>query len=381
MTSLVSELSKIANHNLKSRWVIFCRVIDNLGDAGVCWRLAQQLNREFGKEVELVIDRPELLGPFGANDSLSSRITITTWNEQTVPVLGAITISAFACALPQRYLQNMLNHLRQYGFENKRYWFNLEYLSAQDWVESHHLLSSTKTMDTTGPQTDQSSPFFINETFFFPGFSSKTGGLIRESFAVNNKLNRLSLRKRLGIQEGSFAVSLFCYPDAPIESLCNALLTLAKNRPIHLLLTAGISLPSSANSNFQYETLPFLSQHNYDELLSACDLNFVRGEDSLVRAIWARNPFIWQAYPQDQATQQDKLSALLKQMFDHNPHPTLETLFYAWNFPKTNDHGEFGFNLLNCLENWAQWQSQSIVFCDRLCLQPDLAQQLVDASV
>ena len=30
---------------------LFCRVIDNWGDAGVCWRLARQLVRERGAQV------------------------------------------------------------------------------------------------------------------------------------------------------------------------------------------------------------------------------------------------------------------------------------------------------------------------------------------
>jgi len=36
--------------------------------------------------------------------------------------------------------------------------------------------------------------------------------------------------------------------------------------------------------------IPFLAQDRYDELLWACDLNFVRGEDSFVRALCRREP-------------------------------------------------------------------------------------------
>jgi len=34
-----------------------------------------------------------------------------------------------------------------------------------------------------------------------------------------------------------------------------------------------------------------------DRLLWACDCNFVRGEDSFVRAQWAAKPFVWHIYP------------------------------------------------------------------------------------
>ncbi|MBY0444112.1 MAG: elongation factor P maturation arginine rhamnosyltransferase EarP, partial [Burkholderiales bacterium] len=38
------------------RWDIFCRVIDNYGDIGVCWRLARQLSFEHGFAVRLMVD-------------------------------------------------------------------------------------------------------------------------------------------------------------------------------------------------------------------------------------------------------------------------------------------------------------------------------------
>ena len=41
-------------------WDVFCRVVDNYGDAAVCWRLARQLADEHGARVRLWID---LLAP------------------------------------------------------------------------------------------------------------------------------------------------------------------------------------------------------------------------------------------------------------------------------------------------------------------------------
>ena len=58
--------------------------------------------------------------------------------------------------------------------------------------------------------------------------------------------------------------------------------------------------------------LPFVSQPDYDKLLWACDLNFVRGEDSFVRAQWAGKPFIWHIYPQDKNLHHVKLRAFLQ---------------------------------------------------------------------
>jgi uncharacterized repeat protein (TIGR03837 family) len=58
--------------------------------------------------------------------------------------------------------------------------------------------------------------------------------------------------------------------------------------------------------------LPFVPQPDYDRLLWACDFNFVRGEDSWVRAQWAGRPFVWHIYPQDENLHHKKLRAFLQ---------------------------------------------------------------------
>jgi uncharacterized repeat protein (TIGR03837 family) len=57
--------------------------------------------------------------------------------------------------------------------------------------------------------------------------------------------------------------------------------------------------------------LPFLPQSRYDELLWTCGINFVRGEDSFVRAQWAGGPFVWHIYPQAEGAHRLKLDAFL----------------------------------------------------------------------
>ena len=74
--------------------------------------------------------------------------------------------------------------------------------------------------------------------------------------------------------------------------------------------------------------LPALTQQDYDHLLWACDLNFVRGEDSLVRAIWAGKPFIWQIYPQTDGAHHAKLDAFLDMM---EAPASLKQTHLAWN--------------------------------------------------
>src|SRR5690606_3909854 len=74
------------------------------------------------------------------------------------PVPADVVIEAFACTLPEAYVAAM---------SPRQLWLNLEYLSAEDWVESCHALPS---MQGGG----------LRKFFFFPGFTDKTGGLLRE---------------------------------------------------------------------------------------------------------------------------------------------------------------------------------------------------------
>jgi uncharacterized repeat protein (TIGR03837 family) len=74
--------------------------------------------------------------------------------------------------------------------------------------------------------------------------------------------------------------------------------------------------------------LAHMPQAEFDHLLWACDLNFVRGEDSLVRALWAGKPFIWHIYPQDDGAHLVKLGAFLDWL---QAPADLRAAHAAWN--------------------------------------------------
>jgi uncharacterized repeat protein (TIGR03837 family) len=95
-------------------------------------------------------------------------------------------------------------------------------------------------------------------------------------------------------------------------------------RPVELLVTPGRSAEAvkaaMAEANCPLDSpglrttcLPWLSQQDYDKLLWACDMNFVRGEDSVLRALWTGKPFVWQIYPQQDDVHLLKLTAFLEQ--------------------------------------------------------------------
>ena len=193
-------------------------------------------------------------------------------------------------------------------------WINLEYLSAEPWVERCHGLPSPV---LSGPLKG------LTKTFIYPGFTPRTGGLLRERDLAQRQasFDARAWRQRHGVPDNALAVSLFCYDPAP------ALATLMDQahrgaQPVHWLVTPGRAArtmeaalaelpPDRRPTREQIHRLPLVDQPGFDEMLWACDLNIVRGEDSLVRALWAGKPFVWHIYPQHDNAHHAKLEAFL----------------------------------------------------------------------
>lgn len=310
---------------MSARWDIFCKVVDNFGDIGVCWRLARQLQTEHALDVRLWIDDLQVaqrlipMMDLAATAQQMDGINIAHWHAQAdLSNAADVVIEAFACGLPQAYLSAMQ--------KKQSKWVNLEYLSAESWVEGFHAQSS--------PQ-----PNGLVRHFYFPGFTNATGGLIRERELPLSVVNNVRANH-------TYQVSLFCYPHAPIHSLLTALAT--GTQPIHCFVPVTTILPQVADflgqDNLQIgqtvrqgsltlEVLPFLSQVDYDQLLARCDINFVRGEDSWLRAIWTGKPFIWQPYQQEDAAHLPKLNAFLAQFYQAMPvaqREVVEAMHMAW---------------------------------------------------
>lgn len=364
---------------MSSRWDIFCSIVDNYGDIGVCWRLARQLANEHGLAVRLWIDHPDIAAKLihGMNPALEiqeiSCVEIRHWT-MPFPEVGIpeVVIEAFACELPDTYLRAM-QHARPL-------WINLEYLSAESWVDNFHAGQSVH------PQLG------LTKHFFFPGFSAASGGLLRERHLLEQRKHfqqsparQATFWQSLGISpQHAYTVSLFCYPHAPVDSLLTAMsqcqdavLCIIPEGP---LANRAIHWHASNNNhgNLKIVTIPFLSQAEYDQLLWACDLNFVRGEDSWIRALWAGKPMIWQPYRQEEDAHLGKLEAFLRRYTDNCPTALMESMtsaHHAWN-----QDGLEGFtaaswqSLLAALPDW-QHHAQS--WTQRQAAESDLAAKLV----
>ena len=294
------------------QWTLFCRVIDNLGDVGVCWRLARELAAR-GQQVRLVIDDAQALtwmAPGGA-----AGVQVLPWQSApTAAGCGEVVVEAFGCDPPAAVVQAMAARARH---AQPPVWINLEYLSAEPYVERCHGLAS--------PQQNG-----LMKWFFYPGFTPRTGGLLREPDLMRRvaAADGSAFLASLGCTPlpGERVVSLFCYDNPALPALLHSLAA----APTLLLLTPGPAQQQvrSAPTGVRMVRLPWLTQADYDRLLWACDLNFVRGEDSLVRALWAGKPFVWQAYPQHDGAHLAKLQAFV----DLWPMPpAVVALWRAWN--------------------------------------------------
>ncbi|MNQ56920.1 hypothetical protein D3C85_710600 [compost metagenome] len=314
---------------------IFCRVVDNYGDIGVCWRLARQLANSHGWDVRLWVDDLASFAHIQPGiDARSPRqglagVDIVHWSDTPAPVLAArdVVIEAFACDPPEAFVDSMRR--------THPVWINLEYLSAESWVESCHGLPSQR-------------PDGLVKHFFFPGFTPATGGLLREpglsaerDALQGSTATQDSFLRSVGVpdealalrRQGARTVSLFCYASAPAGELVEALA--ADPRATVLLAPQGVApgLEAACQSPCapRLVRLPFVAQPDFDRLLWCADINFVRGEDSFVRAAWAARPLVWQIYPQDQNVHLEKLDAWLARY----PAPeSAQALLRAWNQPQ-----------------------------------------------
>ncbi len=359
---------------------IFCEVIDNYGDAGVSWRLARALTAR-GLSVRLWINNLSCLQRLqpSVNVYLTEQaldgFQVIAWNDQTELNYqpAELVIEAFACRLSDAMLDRMADA------NPTPAWINLEYLSAESWaVQSHGLPSPHPRLPLT-------------QYFFFPGFVPESGGLIREdklmqARAAFDSESRTKFVKNLEIDVGfdSLLVSLFCYQHAPVEALFNAMCV---GPPTICLVPEGVATKALTHfmgndlsvgrevtmGQLTIKIIPFLHSDDYDRLLWSCDLNFVRGEDSLVRAHWAQQPFVWQLYQQAEESHLIKLAAFL----DRHSHGLSEenalavkAFWQAWNgeVGAVLDWVAFSKALPELLPHQRQW-SANVASVDELSAQ------------
>lgn len=63
--------------------------------------------------------------------------------------------------------------------------------------------------------------------------------------------------------------------------------------------------------------MPFVAQSDFDDVLQAADVSVVRGEDSVLRALWQGRVFWWQIYRQRRHAHHIKLHAFWQRCKEH----------------------------------------------------------------
>jgi uncharacterized repeat protein (TIGR03837 family) len=304
-------------------WDIFCTVVDNYGDIGVSWRLARQLAAERGLRIRLWVDDLASFGKIcpdivpGRESQHSHGVEVRWWHEPFPAVSPAdVVVEAFACDPPGSYVAAMAAR------QPKPAWINLEFLSAENWVQGCHAL----------PSPHPSLP--LVKHFFFPGFVAGTGGLLAEQGLAQARdrfqrspAEQVRFWNALGLpapRAGELQVSLFCYPHDGVAALLQA--WAAGGAPVRCLVPEGVAQEALSaffnaadlspgatlrKAGLEVRIFPFLDQDEYDRLLWACNFNLVRGEDSFARGQWAARPLLWQIYPQQAGAHWPKLDAFL----------------------------------------------------------------------
>ncbi|MFT3717924.1 elongation factor P maturation arginine rhamnosyltransferase EarP [Pseudorhodoferax sp.] len=330
-------------------WELFCRVIDNHGDLGVSWRLAADLARR-GERVRLWCDDAGALAWMAPAGQAS--VQVRPWPDAApADGLGDVVVEAFGCELPGAVLAAIAAR------QPRPVWINLEYLSAEPYVERSHALPSPL---LAGPAAG------CTRWFYYPGFTPSTGGLLREPdlLARQAAFDPAAWRAREGIDRP--AVSLFCYEPPALP----ALLARVAEAGAQLLVTPGRAA-AAVRALAPAGPVAWLAarpQPAFDELLWACALNCVRGEDSLVRALWAGQPLLWQIYPQDDGAHAAKLLAFLDWL---QAPASLRQAHLAWNGLADAALPPLTAALLQ------QWRDCVQAARRRLLAQPDLAAQLL----
>jgi uncharacterized repeat protein (TIGR03837 family) len=375
------------------RWDIFCRVVDNFGDVGVSWRLARQLAAEHAKRVRLWLDdltvlaklRPEVDPTRDLQDV--GGVEVARLREGFAPAeVADVVVETFGCDPPESYVQAMAARTP------KPRWINLEYLSAEEWVEGSHAL----------PSPNPRLP--LTKHFFFPGFTPRTGGLLREAellerrddFQSDPGAQRAFWTSLVGRTppEGALKVSLFTYAGPPLESLARACRQ-HPGGPVWLVASEGAAASAlkafagparTGPRDIEVFPIPFLPQDAYDVLLWACDVNFVRGEDSFVRAQWAARPFVWNIYPTDDGAHWVKMGAFLARYcarLERAHAGAVTSLWEAWNRRPVDESSPR--EAAGAAEAWAAFVARREMLTDHargwsrdLAARSDLADGLVD---
>ncbi len=308
---------------------IFCEIIDNFGDIGVVYRISKELKKIFQNvRIRIVLNRLDEFKAINRKvedmeyQEIDGLICVTEkYVKENIDTFGTadIFIEAFGCNVPEEYVEE--------AKLKSKLWINLEYLSGEKWIEDFHLQQSLINSKV------------LKKIFYMPGFSEKSGGVIidsgfleRKEFGKNNRDKVFERYFPYIDLKNKFVGTVFSY-EKNFENLIGVLNNYEKET---VLLLMGEKtqksfyeiLQKKLTENFgktvKYGKITmvnadFLTQEEYEEVISAADFNFTRGEDSFVRGILLGKPFMWHIYLQEEKAHMDKIRAFTERFKESVP--------------------------------------------------------------
>lgn len=224
---------------------IYCPIVDNYGDIGLSYRLAKVLAGKDQYSVTLWFSSPppEIFTFLDCPRNL----TLKVLTDEVKSIDGDLSITTFSCYLPDQFRRGA-----------GKYHLDLGYMSL-DLKKSLHDTSSGKHS-------------------FYPGYI--------DGFVLGNipPLHDKNPGRELRISWFSYRKSLPTLLEKELEQY-----------PRKVTLFSH-QLPSYKKGSLHVVKIPFLTQNSFDKLLSTCDVNFVRGEDSFIRSQLTSAVTLWQPY-------------------------------------------------------------------------------------
>lgn len=301
---------------------LICKVVDNFGDIGVVFRLANRLNLLLSKsksqnnKINLIVDDLQSFKKicnkvdlYSASQNING-INVFHMNNYDFcheyfskndgKELGTV-VECFQCGRPD-WMEKIL-------FEEKLnrtvHTIMLDYLTAEDYAQDFHCLKSlTRSAKVT-------------KVNFMPGFTEKTGGL-----TIDDEWETLQKRNKNG------PVLIFTY-ERDWTGLAQALSSFNKK----VLLAQGRGKESfelCARQLCDLQVLDFMDQYQWDKMMKSCSVLFIRGEESMSRACLSGIPFVWHAYPQSDEYQLVKVKALLSRMKEYFNQQQFSIIEKVW---------------------------------------------------
>lgn len=375
---------------------IFCEVIDNYGDIGVVYRIAKEFKHIYGEnlQVRVILNRLEEFKKINGKcrDAEYQEIEgiIYCTNDYVVKNIytfstANVIIEAFGCNIPKEYLE--------VAYGASELLINLEYLSAEEWIEDFHLQQSFL------------GAVKLKKYFFMPGFTEKTGGIIVDSLFLERKRKvqenpKKYLEKYLKEYEVDYnnkiVGTIFSY-EKNFESLLKDLINFDQET---LLLLMGEKTHKSFNeilkkiphekfgNIYRYGKIDilfmeFLNQESYEEIINAVDFNFVRGEDSFIRAVLTGKPFLWHAYLQEDYAHMDKVEGFIKKQTEYLENRNYDQILNGqnkllrdYNFRKENNLEVSKESYLDFFINLKEIENMYLEYSDFLILKCNLINKL-----